>query len=207
MPFYQQALEIRRELSRAHPENRQYTLDLVKALLTLGTIQRHLGNADAARKLFADAQKALRKPLESAPGDPALQVQLAAALAGEAAAYADLAQPEKARGLLEDAAATVSQAAGPRGTRQTSWRSNDSGAARRSGTLLACLRDLKQPQEAELALSRTNRAVEKATARGTPRPRDQAFDRSHHDRLRKDALSGPSGGRSRARPEAGRRLT
>ena len=152
LPFYQQAIEIRRELSRAHPENRQYALDLVKALLALGAIQRHLGNADAARKSFADAQQLLKKLLQSAPGDPALQVQLAAALASEAAAYADLAQPEKARRLLEDAAATFRKlpAHEPPADELALERQ------RRSETLwdlARVLRDLKQPQEAELALA------------------------------------------------------
>ena len=94
LPFYHQAIEIRRDLCRDHPENRQYTLDFVKALMTLGSIERHLGNDVAARQSFADAQKTLKKLLDSAPEDLALQVQFAAVLAGEGAVQADLRSPK-----------------------------------------------------------------------------------------------------------------
>jgi eukaryotic-like serine/threonine-protein kinase len=102
---YERALKIRRELNRTHPGNKEYTIDFVKALIVLGNIQRHVGNTDAARELFADARKALEAALKSAPNDPAIQAQLAIALAGAAALLADEAQSEKARSMLADATA------------------------------------------------------------------------------------------------------
>ena len=43
LPYYNDALKIRRELSQANPEKRQYALDLVNALVASGNIERHLG--------------------------------------------------------------------------------------------------------------------------------------------------------------------
>ena len=103
---------MRRDLRRAHPLDRRYTIELVKALGTLGNIRHHMGEADPARRSFADARKAVAEALKSTPGDPALQVELAVALANEAASLADSGQAEKAKPLLDDAAARFRRAAG-----------------------------------------------------------------------------------------------
>jgi serine/threonine-protein kinase len=102
--YYEQALHKRRELSRTHPENQAYTIDLVKGLIALGNIERHLGNFLAAQKLCAEARTALSEPLKRAPDNLALQAQLAIALGYAAALLADLTQPENARSMLADAA-------------------------------------------------------------------------------------------------------
>jgi serine/threonine-protein kinase len=101
---YRQALEIRRELRREHPDNREYTLDLVKALIVLGNIERHLGEFEAAARTFTEARTTVEQALTSAAGDATLQARLAIVLAREAAVLADLSQPGNARPLLKDAA-------------------------------------------------------------------------------------------------------
>jgi tetratricopeptide (TPR) repeat protein len=103
LPHYEEALKIRRELIRAHPENQAYADALIAALLGLGGIERHLGEPAAARELFAEARTALAERFGSKPADWEFQFRFAAALGNEAAALADLAQPQKARPLLDDA--------------------------------------------------------------------------------------------------------
>ena len=112
LPHYQEALRLRRELSRTHPENRRSLVDLVRALVALGNIQRHLGDDDAARDLFAEARTALAEPLKSTPGEPELQVELAVVLeqSGRLAGGRFAARKGQER-LLEDAAARFREAA------------------------------------------------------------------------------------------------
>jgi tetratricopeptide (TPR) repeat protein len=104
LPHYQEALKIRRELSQTHPENRQYTLALVDSLITLGTIERHIGNDPAASQAFAEAKLELEQALKSEPGNVALELRFAVMLDNEAAVAADLRQMDKAKAWLEDAA-------------------------------------------------------------------------------------------------------
>ena len=76
-------------------------------LEVLGNIERHLGESASARELYGEARTALAKRLSSTQGDRNLEIGVAAALCGEAAALADLGQPESARSLLEQAAARL----------------------------------------------------------------------------------------------------
>jgi eukaryotic-like serine/threonine-protein kinase len=112
LPHYEEALRIRGELSRSNPEDRRYIAEVVQARVVLGNIKRHLGDVDAARRLFADARTASEDALEKSPDDPRLQAQLAFALTGQAVLLAEEAQPEKAKPLLEDAADWFRQIAG-----------------------------------------------------------------------------------------------
>jgi hypothetical protein len=72
--------------------------------LVVGGIERHLGEPAAARELFAEARTALAKRFSTTPDDRNLEIQLATALDNEATALAELAQPETAMPLLEEAA-------------------------------------------------------------------------------------------------------
>ena len=49
LPYYEQALRISRELSRANPESRFHALELVRRLVALGNIRRHEGVAVEAQ--------------------------------------------------------------------------------------------------------------------------------------------------------------
>jgi eukaryotic-like serine/threonine-protein kinase len=148
LPHLKDALRIRRELCRAHPETAAYADYLGTALITLGNIERHLGEPAAARDLFAEARTALAKRLSSAPLEGELVVRHAAALLNEAAALADLGQPETAKPLLEEAATrlrTITNGAG---------RDHEPALARErlSETLwelARVLRDLEPPLDAE----------------------------------------------------------
>ena len=145
---YEEAIRIRRELSRTNRGNRQYTIELVQALVALGNIERHLGDVDAARRLFADARKAVEETLNPPPGDPALQAQLAVALTGQAVMLADEAQAEKARPLLENAADRFRRIAG---RAQPEIKMATEERQRRSETLwnlCRVLRDLKLAPDA-----------------------------------------------------------
>ncbi len=93
---YVRAIQIRQELSAAHPENRRYGLDVATGLLTLGIVQRHDGAASAARESFTQARSILERWLAVTAGDATLQVRLAAVLDQEANALADLGQPKEA---------------------------------------------------------------------------------------------------------------
>ena len=75
LPRYQEALKIRRELTRDHPENKAYSDTLIKALLALGSIERHLGEPAAARELFAEARRVLGERIKSTPNDRELEIR------------------------------------------------------------------------------------------------------------------------------------
>jgi serine/threonine-protein kinase len=104
LPHYQRAIQVRRELIKDHPENPEYTLGLVKALIALGNIERHLGEFDAAARTFTEARTTVEQALAAAAGNATLEARLAVVLEREAAVLADLAQPGNARPLLKDAA-------------------------------------------------------------------------------------------------------
>jgi serine/threonine protein kinase len=112
LPKYQEEIRILRELSQAEPENQNTAIDLVKAIFTLGTIKRHLGDSSAAEQMFADARTILEQSLKAKTEDNALKLQLAVALDKEADAMADQAQTGKAKELLERAAAIFREVAG-----------------------------------------------------------------------------------------------
>ncbi len=107
LPFFEESLKIRRDLSGAHPDRSAFADDHVKSLFQLGNLERHMGDPVAARGFFAEARTTLGKRLTLAPGDRSLEIRLAAALDGEAAALAELGQPETAKPLLEEAAARL----------------------------------------------------------------------------------------------------
>jgi eukaryotic-like serine/threonine-protein kinase len=109
---YLEEIQILRELSRTQPDDQNATIDLVKAIFTLGTIKRHLGDASAAEQMFADARTILERSLKVKPEDNALKLQVAVALDKEADAMADRGQTGKAKELLERAAAIFREVAG-----------------------------------------------------------------------------------------------
>jgi hypothetical protein len=102
-PYYQRAMEYRRQLHASHPENREYALLLADALSRLGTLQRHAGDSAAARESFAEASGIVDKVAAASPGDPAIEVQHGAALTRDAWTQADLKQPRAAVALLQQA--------------------------------------------------------------------------------------------------------
>ncbi len=105
LPYYERALQIARELSAHQPEKRDLALELVKRLVALGMIRRHQGEPVAARPLFAEAKPVIDRFLGPSPGDVVLRTWLAVVLDNEANTFADLGQLERARPLLEQAAA------------------------------------------------------------------------------------------------------
>ncbi len=151
LPFYREAQKLREELSQAHPENRQYTIQLAEGLIKLGTIERRMGEADAALQSFKSAQKALEKPFEKAPEDRTRQFKFAVALHDQAAVLADLAQFDKARTMLKDAADRFRKLIG----RAASDDELANERSRRSETLwdlARVLRKLGTPGEADRVL-------------------------------------------------------
>ena len=68
LPHYREAVQIRHELSRAHPEDRRYAVELVNALGTLGNIERHMGEADSARPIVRGCTKGGGRSIEGDAG-------------------------------------------------------------------------------------------------------------------------------------------
>jgi eukaryotic-like serine/threonine-protein kinase len=107
LPFYERSLRISRELSAAHPESRDLSLELVKRLVTLGNIHRHLGAPLDARQLFTQAKPIIDRLIGPSSGDAVLRTWLAVVLDNEANTFAEEGQPGTARPLLERAAALL----------------------------------------------------------------------------------------------------
>ncbi len=105
IPYYERALRLSRELSVAHPQNRDDAIELVKRLVALGNIRRHEGIPADARPLFAEAQSMVERMLSPSPSDPTLKIWLAVALDNEANALMDQGHAQQARPLAERAAA------------------------------------------------------------------------------------------------------
>jgi tetratricopeptide (TPR) repeat protein len=122
LPWYKQALEIRRKLNAAHPENRTYSLNLVQALKTAGTIWRHDGDPSSARLFFTEARQVVDRWLGTASGDHDYKVQRAVLLVNEASTFADENYLEKAKSVLEEATALFRQLAGD-GDVEWEWHS------------------------------------------------------------------------------------
>ncbi len=103
LPYYRQSLRMFRELNAAHPENRYYSLEVVKSLIRQGTIERHDGDFAAARQSFTDARTILDRWSGAAPQDATLRVLLGAALDQEANTLFDQGHAEEAKQRLERA--------------------------------------------------------------------------------------------------------
>jgi serine/threonine-protein kinase len=103
LPCYEEAIGIRRKLRAIQPKNRDYALNLAKALANFGNIQRHAGDSSAAIQSFTEARSVLEAISAAAPGDAAMLGQLGAILSQEACAMADLEPPERALPLLQKA--------------------------------------------------------------------------------------------------------
>ncbi len=101
LPWYERALQIRRELSAARPENRAYAVDFLKSLTTLGSIRRYEGEPGAARQLLTEAKQVTDRWLGTAADDHEFKVQLALVLNNVASTFVDQDQPQQARPLLE----------------------------------------------------------------------------------------------------------
>jgi eukaryotic-like serine/threonine-protein kinase len=96
LTLFRRSLQICRDLSAAHAQNRGYALWAVKSLIRLGTIERHNGDSAAARESFTDARTILERRSGAAPEDAALRVLLGAVLDQEGNALLD-------QGLANDA--------------------------------------------------------------------------------------------------------
>ena len=140
LPHYEEALKIRRELCQSQPQNQRYADDLVKALFALGTIRRHLGDADAALQLFAEARKALEGKLESRAGGRSWlsRLSLPSPPASRPTCGPTKDRPRRPGICLRTQSPGLARSrTAPR--QPTSWRRNGSGAAKRSGTsLVSC---------------------------------------------------------------------
>jgi eukaryotic-like serine/threonine-protein kinase len=100
---YRRSLQIFRDLSAAHPENRDYALWLVRSLIRLGTIERHDGDSAGAHASFIEARTILERWSGAAPADTSLRVLLGAALDQEASTLFDQGLAEEAKRRLERA--------------------------------------------------------------------------------------------------------
>lgn len=109
LPYYERALHITRELNAARPDSREHALELIKRLLALGNIRRHWGDTSGPADFFHEARSTAERWHNSATGDHTIKTWLAAALESEARAKMDEAQPNKARPLLERAAALLAE--------------------------------------------------------------------------------------------------
>ena len=150
LPLYEEALKYRRELSAAHPESREYSLELVKALVALGNIQRHDGKSAAARALFTEARTILEGWVSTSRGDAALQGRLAAVLDHEAVTLADQGVLEQAKQLLGRSVALFRSGAERTisttdGLEERGWHSEA------LWDLARVLRGLNRPEEAQPA--------------------------------------------------------
>jgi len=103
LTIYRRSLQVCRDLSAAHPQNRDYSLWVVKSLIRLGTIERHNGNSATARESFTDARSILERQLGASPGDVALRVLLGAVIDQEANALFDQGLANDAQERLERA--------------------------------------------------------------------------------------------------------
>jgi serine/threonine protein kinase len=103
LSHYLRALGIRRELHRVYPGNREYTVDLATALSTISAIQRHAGQADAARVSLTQARELLEQLASAHAGDAAIAGRLGIALTQEAVATAEEQTPQAALPLLSRA--------------------------------------------------------------------------------------------------------
>ena len=110
LPYYERALRISRDLSKAHPESRFHAVELVKRLVALGNIRRHQGVPVDVRSLFTEAKSIVDRLLGSSPGDVTLKTWLALVLLNQADTVMDEDRPHEARPLLERAAAIFRQA-------------------------------------------------------------------------------------------------
>ena len=102
-PSYRRAIASRQVRLDAHPGDRDLTLDLVKALSSLGTILRHAGESPKARQALARAREAIAPIAVAAPADAAVQAQLGAILDGEALALSDEGRTAEAIPILRRA--------------------------------------------------------------------------------------------------------
>jgi serine/threonine-protein kinase len=109
LTYYRQAVDGWQELRRAHPDDRDYALELAETYAMIGGIQRHAGDSAGARNSFQLAAGALKSVANVGQTDPsakpnsALQARIAAMLTGEAAALADQKDQDAALGILRQA--------------------------------------------------------------------------------------------------------
>jgi eukaryotic-like serine/threonine-protein kinase len=175
LPVYRRQIAMWRELLANRPGDRKYSLELAKTLSHVGDIERHAGDSKAALELYADARSILEPGAAAAPADGVFQIRVGMALAREASALADLGDPGNARGLLERAVRTLSDASvssaeeTPRRESQSAalWEFarvlrvlNESREADRVDTQrVAIWRDRPAPELAALALKQTKLAT------------------------------------------------
>jgi eukaryotic-like serine/threonine-protein kinase len=100
LPCYVEASDLRRQLHDSHPEKVEYSQNLGEALLTLGSLYRHMGEWGTARPMLVEARQVIESVARLAPDDPARQAGLAVAWTREAESLADLKQTDAALGSL-----------------------------------------------------------------------------------------------------------
>jgi serine/threonine-protein kinase len=103
LPYFEEAVRQRIELCSAHPDSRKHAADLADLCVTVGDINRQVGDPDSARKTLEAVQSVLEGRLKSHPEDAALQSPLARVLGREARVVVSLKQPEQAEALLRRA--------------------------------------------------------------------------------------------------------
>ncbi len=86
---------------------RFYSLEFLKSLIRLGTIERHDGDAAAGEQRFAEARAFLERWTAAESGDVALRVLLGATLDQEANTLIDQGLAEEATRRLERAIALL----------------------------------------------------------------------------------------------------
>jgi tetratricopeptide (TPR) repeat protein len=103
LSLHRRAVEIFRDLTAAHPEQRSHLLECLKSMIRLGTVDRLEGDSVAALESFTAARTIVERRSSAAPEDPALRVMLGAVLDREATALLDQGLAEEAQSRLERA--------------------------------------------------------------------------------------------------------
>jgi serine/threonine-protein kinase len=103
LPWYEKAIQVRRELNKDKPDDREYAITFVKTLVNLEAIHRHDGNPTAALPLFAEATTVLDHWLKASTPDTEVQELHALLLNHQAAAQFDLGRAQEALVFLDQA--------------------------------------------------------------------------------------------------------
>jgi serine/threonine-protein kinase len=164
LSHYEQAIQLRRELHDAHPEDLAEATELAGALSFFGGLRHRHGRFSEALQDFNEARGLLQQRQAKEPVNSALSAKLAAAFDQGARVQVDLRQPDQGRSLLEQAAVLL-RAARERGA------AADLGALRRVSSevlwdLARVLRILGRPEK-EIAAVEAERL---ALWQGRPAP-------------------------------------
>ncbi len=103
LPLCRRSVQLYREESAAHPQDRDAATGVLRSLLRLGTIERHDGDSIAARQSFTEARTIAERQSGAAPGDAARRLLLGVALDHEANTLFDQGLAAEAEERLERA--------------------------------------------------------------------------------------------------------